>query len=101
MLNDIANAGIPLHLNTTRGLTPGVVDPSNPNSARIPRPNIPGGTVTGPRTTTAITAVANAAVVPATAAVAPPQATNNAVTGGKSSISSYHSGLESAHEEDD
>ena len=40
--NALRERNIPLHLNTTRGLTPGLVDPSQPNGPRIPRPVLTG-----------------------------------------------------------
>ncbi|KAK0512612.1 hypothetical protein JMJ35_004629 [Cladonia borealis] len=36
--NALRDKNIPLHLNTTRGITPGLVDPNQPNGPRIPRP---------------------------------------------------------------
>ena len=40
--NALRERNIPLHLNTTRGLTPGLVDPNQPNGPRIPRPVLAG-----------------------------------------------------------
>ena len=45
----LQNVNIPLHLNTTRGLTPGLVDPDQPEGPRIPRPVLKGlGNPRGP-----------------------------------------------------
>ena len=38
--NALLDKGIPKSLNTTRGLTPGPVDPAKPLGARIPHPNL-------------------------------------------------------------
>lgn len=60
LLNHIANANIPIHLNTTRGLTPGLVNPAaGPNSQRIPRPQFSArqGRLTGPRSSSTIGAI--------------------------------------------
>ena len=48
VLNALQAAGIPRQLNTTRGLTPGLVDPLQPAGRKIPHPNMDGAR-RGPR----------------------------------------------------
>lgn len=72
LLNDLTNATppIPITLNTTKGLTPGSMNPAHgPNGTMVAWPNIRGGTIRGPPAGAAPAAAIAAPVVPVITAV--------------------------------
>lgn len=75
LLNALANATppIPVILNTTKGLTPGSINPAHgPNGTMVAWPNIRGGTIRGPPTAVAPAAVIAPPAVSVVAVVIPP-----------------------------